>query len=156
MFQITKILCPTDFSEGSLAAISQASELAVQTQAAIYLLNVIPIPPALPTDPNFVLKVPEYERTLHAEAEKQLQELAEPLQVKGRRTRTFIGHGDAANEIVRIAEQEQVDLIVIATFGRTGWRRFAFGSVTEKVVRLAPCAVLTVRRRTTTVTECVA
>jgi nucleotide-binding universal stress UspA family protein len=61
------------------------------------------------------------------------------------RTRTVVGHGDPANEIVCIAEQEQIDLIVIATFGKTGWRRFAFGSVTEKVVRLASCPVLTVR-----------
>lgn len=153
MFPMKKILCPTDFSEGSSEAISLASELALQTRAEIYLVNVIPVQPALPTDPNFVFKVPEYERALHSEAEQHLQELAQTLHAQGIQTCTFIGHGDAANEIVRIAEREQVDLIVIATFGRTGWRRFAFGSVTEKVVRLASCPVLTVRGGTRTSAE---
>lgn len=54
-------------------------------------------------------------------------------------------NGDAASEIVRIAEEENVDMIVIATYGMTGWRRVAFGSVAERVVRLAKCPVLTTR-----------
>ncbi len=147
MFSMKKILCPTDFSEGSLAAVSQAGELVHQAGGVMYLVNVIPVQPGLPTDPNYVFKVPEYERTLHSEAEHQLQEIAQPLNARGVETRTFIGHGDAASEIVRIADQEDVDLIIISTYGNTGWRRFAFGSVTEKVVRLAQCPVLTVRNR---------
>lgn len=59
--------------------------------------------------------------------------------------RTIVGHGDVADEIVRIAETEKADLIVTATHGTTGWRRFVFGSVAEKVVRLAKCPVLTIR-----------
>ena len=153
MFPMKKILCPTDFSEGSHTAISQAGELAQEAGAVVYLVNVIPVQPALPTDPNFVFKVPEYERLLHAEAQQHLEKLAQPLTARGIPTRTFIEHGDAANEIVRIAEQENMDLIVISTYGKTGWRRFAFGSVTEKVVRLAPCPVLTVRNQPTTVAE---
>lgn len=77
--------------------------------------------------------------------QSRLGEIARELMEKGIRTNTFVRHGDAASEIVRIAEQQRVGLIVIATFGKTGWRRFAFGSVTEKVVRLAPCPVLTIR-----------
>ena len=53
--------------------------------------------------------------------------------------------GEAAQEIVDFAAREQIDLIVIATHGLTGWQHFLTGSVTEKVVRLAPCAVLTIR-----------
>ena len=53
--------------------------------------------------------------------------------------------GEAAKEIVAFAAREQIDLIVIATHGLTGWRHFLTGSVAEKVVRLAPCAVLTIR-----------
>lgn len=145
MFAIKKILCPTDFSEVSLVAVSRVEELARRTGAAVYLINVIPVQPVLPTDPNFGFNIPEYERHLHSEAEHGLRELAQPLHAQGIQTRTFIGHGDAADEIVRIAEQERVDLIVISTFGKTGWRRLAFGSVAEKVVRSAPCPVLTVR-----------
>jgi len=145
MVEIERILCPTDFSDGSLEALAQATNIALKSAAEIYLVHVIPILPALPNDPNFVFKVPEYERALHAETQKHLNDIAQGLIEKGIRTKTFVGHGDAASEIVRIAEQHKVGLIVIATFGKTGWRRFAFGSVTEKVVRLANCPVLTVR-----------
>ncbi len=48
-------------------------------------------------------------------------------------------------EILRIAEHDSADLIVISTHGMTGWHRLVFGSVTEKVVRLAPCPVLVLR-----------
>jgi len=51
---------------------------------------------------------------------------------------------EAAPEILRIADKEQVDFIVIASHGLTGWRRLVFGSVAEKVVRQAPCPVLTI------------
>ena len=145
MFEIKTILCPTDFSDGSLEALTQATDIARKFGAEIYLVHVLPILPALPDDPNFVFRVPEYERSLHGIAQKHLAEIATELTGKGIRTATFVGHGDAASEIVRIAEEQSVGLIVIATFGKTGWRRFAFGSVAERVVRLATCPVLTVR-----------
>jgi len=55
--------------------------------------------------------------------------------------------GDAAGEIIRAAETQKADMIVIATHGATGWQRPLFGSVAEKVVRLASCPVLTIRKR---------
>jgi len=140
-----KILCPTDFSEGSEAAISPASELAKQFGAVIYLLHVIPIQASLPAEPASSLNTLQANEIMHDEARKNLQDSAERLQHAGLTARTIIAIGDAAGAIVETAEQQQVDLIVIPTYGRTGWRRLAFGSVTEKVVRLAPCPVLTVR-----------
>jgi universal stress protein A len=59
-------------------------------------------------------------------------------------TRDLVSTGEAAPEILRIAQQEHVDLIVIASHGRTGWRRLVHGSVAEKVVRQATCPVLTI------------
>ncbi len=59
----------------------------------------------------------------------------------------MVGHGSAAEEIVLIAKNESVDLIVISTHGSTGIERFVFGSVAEKVVRLVECPVLTVRQQ---------
>lgn len=97
MFEFKRIVCPTDFSEGAEQAISQASEPAHRSGAEICLVNMIPIQPALPTDPNYVFSVPEYEQSLRSEAERRLQE--------GVRSRALVGHGDAAGEIVRIAEQ---------------------------------------------------
>jgi nucleotide-binding universal stress UspA family protein len=54
-------------------------------------------------------------------------------------------HGKPAHEIVSLASQEMADIIVIATQGESGWQRFVFGSVAEKVVRHADCPVLTIR-----------
>ena len=94
---------------------------------------------------TYVLKVPEYERLLHQDADEKLAQLVREMAKAGTQARTMVGHGDAASEIVRIAELEKADLIVIATHGTTGWRRFVFGSVAEKVVRRAKCPVLTRR-----------
>ncbi len=150
MLHLKKILCPLDFSEPSLEALVEASELATQFSAELLLAHVLPVLPALPPDPNFVFKVPEYERALHLDAEQNLRKLVESRLPKMTQVRTLIGHGDAGAEIVRIAKAEGVDLVVIATHGRTGWRHLAFGSVAEKVVRLASCSVLTVRRTAAT------
>jgi len=59
--------------------------------------------------------------------------------------RTKIIHEEAASGVLDLAEEEKADLIVIATHGRSGWRRFLFGSVAAKVVRYAVCPVLTIR-----------
>ena len=82
---------------------------------------------------------------LNADAEERLNEIVGEVTMPGTIIRTIVVHRDAASEIVRIAEKENVDMIVIATHGMTGWRRVVFGSVAEKVVRLAKCLVLTTR-----------
>jgi nucleotide-binding universal stress UspA family protein len=145
MLAIKTILCPTDFSEPSYEGLKYAIELATLFGADLCLTNVVLAIPPLPTNPNFVFEIPEYERGLHADAEHRLRELIEQRVPKSLKVQTVIGHGDAGGEIVRIAEDEQADLIVMATTGMTGFRHFLFGSVAEKVVRLAACPVLTVR-----------
>ena len=150
MLAIKTILCPTDFSEPSHEGLKYAIELATQFSAELCVVNVVPAVPPLPTNPNFVFEIPEYERGLHADAERRLRELIEQRVPKSLKSRTVIGHGDAGREIVRIAEDERADLIVMATTGLTGLRHILFGSVAEKVVRLAVCPVLTVRRRVPT------
>ena len=88
--------------------------------------------------------VPEYERLLRGEAEKQLAELAKTVTTV--KVHPILSQGDAADGILRAVDENQIDLIVIATAGHTGWDRVVFGSVAEKVVRRAKCPVLTVRR----------
>jgi nucleotide-binding universal stress UspA family protein len=145
MVTIKKILCPTDFSDRSLEGLRYAADLAQHFGAKLCLTNVVPAVPPLPTDPNISFAVPEYARALTKEADRKLRELVSLHVPKELDPRFIIGHGDAGTEIVRIAEEEGVDLIVIATQGLTGVRHFVFGSVAEKVVRLASCPVLTVR-----------
>lgn len=145
MLTIKTILSPTDFSEPSFEGLKYAIELATLFRADLCLTHVVPAVPPLPTNPNFVFEIPEYERGLHADAERKIRELIEQRVPKSLKVRTVIGHGDAGHEIVRIAEDERTDLIVMATTGTRGFRHVLFGSVAEKVVRLAACPVLTVR-----------
>jgi nucleotide-binding universal stress UspA family protein len=147
MLHIKTILCPTDFSEPAREALNVASDLAHHFGAELRLLHVVPVLPTLPPDPNFVFKVPEYERFLHTDAEKNLQTLKTELAAKSIQVTTSVTHGYAAEEIIRAAEAEKADMIVIATHGGTGWQHLIFGSVAEKVVRLASCPVLTIRKR---------
>ncbi len=144
MLSFKKILCPSDFSAASRAALTAAADLAASYKAELCLVHVIPVLPPAPPDPNFVLAVPEYERALHLDAERRLQALAQELCAKGISARTIIRHGDAGGEIVRAAAAETADLIVIATHGHTGWQHVMFGSVAEKVVRHARRPVLTI------------
>jgi len=147
MLPVKLIVCPTDFSGPACTCVSTASELAEHFNAELLLVNVIPALPAVPPDPNYVFKIPEYEQYLHADAETQLRKTRDELVSKNVRVRTQVGHGSAAEEIVLIAKTEGADLIVISTHGSTGFERWVFGSVAEKVVRLAECPVLTVRQK---------
>ena len=69
MFLLKTALCPTDLSEPSHEAIRITGELASQVGAGLLLVHVVPVLPALPNDPNYVFKVPEYERLLHKDAD---------------------------------------------------------------------------------------
>lgn len=93
--------------------------------------------------------VPLYEQELEVTSRKSLEEIINQLEWKELKVRLIVLRGNAADGIVGIADQENVDLIVIATRGRTGLDRLIFGSVAEKVVRLARCPVLTVAIKAT-------
>jgi universal stress protein A len=145
MLSIKKILVPTDFSDASLQGIAAAAELAGLFQAELLLANVVPVLPPKPTDPNFEFEVPEYEGILHKDAEAKLAELLRTSVPAAIKARSVLGHGSPAKEIIRLAEEEKIDLIVIATHGHSGWHHLILGSVAEKVIRHAPCPVFAVR-----------
>jgi nucleotide-binding universal stress UspA family protein len=143
-----KILCPTDFSEPSYEAIKVASELASHFAAEILLLHVV-TPVSVSPEVMLVppVTVPVSTQELEAPAKQSLEEMAGRLHLQGLRTRFIILRGDAADEIIQRAGRENVELISIATRGRTGLDRLFFDSVAEKVVRVARCPVLTVAGR---------
>jgi nucleotide-binding universal stress UspA family protein len=156
MLPFKKILCPTDFSESSYKALKVADELTLHFSAELTLVHIvsdIPSTAALPSPtasgpepiPSPGFNVKRYKEELDNKAKEALEEIISEKVSSRQQVQAVVAHGDAANEIVRIAEEENVDLIVIATHGRTGWRRFAFGSVAEKVVRHAPLPVLTIQ-----------
>jgi nucleotide-binding universal stress UspA family protein len=148
MFPLKKILCPTDFSEPSLLAINAATELAEISGAEIILVHAVPPPSPLPASAQLGTMVAfdtaaylQGMLTYGRESMKRLIEEKIPDKV---RVRSLVLAGSPSDEITRAAENEHVDLVVIATHGLTGWKRFIFGSVAERVVRLAPCPVLTI------------
>ena len=141
MLTIKKILCPTDFSEPSLKGLDYAVDLAAIFQAEIEVLYVLPMLPPAPMDPNISFEVPEFERLVHKDSEQKLQAIIDARIPKTVKAKAAVGHGSPAREIVRVAEDEKMDLIVVATHGHSGWHHLVLGSVAEKVIRLAHCPV---------------
>ncbi len=144
MLPADKIMAPTDFSKASRFAIRQASQLAEHFGAELVVAHVIE-PVSVPPDLDYGVDSPIYEPGLYRECEERLQDLVRSQMPEKIPVRTVLCYGDAPREICRIARDEGVDLIVLSTHGLTGWRHLVFGSVAEKVVRLAGCPVLTLR-----------
>jgi nucleotide-binding universal stress UspA family protein len=147
--EIRRILAPTDFSEPSKQAIAYALELAQTFGATLVLLHVVELPPY----PIEGLPPSQLGGTLLEDLEQQAtsdlaQVLANEAEVKVVR-RVVVGI--PYRKIVVVAADEKVDLIVMATHGRTGFNHLFVGSVAEKVVRTAPCPVLTIRPSSGTV-----
>ncbi len=144
MLTVKKILCPTDFSAASRRALELAVPIAEKFDAQIYLANVVPTIPHVAPSVTAHFDVPEYQRLLRSDAEKQMAELAKSISTV--KTHQIFKDGNAADGILKAADENQIDLIVIATAGATGWEHMVFGSVAEKVVRRARVPVLTIRR----------
>jgi nucleotide-binding universal stress UspA family protein len=145
MLKPSVILAPTDFSDPSRDAIATAAEFASRFGATLILAHVVQAIPKLPASVS-IFKEADYERSLHQEASRQMAELCAPYAKAGMSVQSEVGTAnDVGMELLRIGAHRAADMIVIATHGMTGWRELAFGSVTEKVVRMAPCAVLVLR-----------
>ncbi|ARA92554.1 hypothetical protein AWN76_004790 [Rhodothermaceae bacterium RA] len=143
MLQIKKILFPTDLSECAEDAFSQAAFLADRFEAELHVLHVV-VPHASPLHrlveddaPDEAQADAQFEWAVELDAERQQPERV-PL------IHRQVEHGSASAAIMAYAEDEDIDLIVMGTHGRSGVRRLVLGSVAEAVVREAPCPVLTV------------
>ncbi|MGA7854898.1 MAG: universal stress protein [Candidatus Acidiferrales bacterium] len=145
MFSAKVILSPVDFSDFSMQALEVAQDIAKRYGSELVLVHVTPVIPKL-EDHADIFTEGEYENKLIASAKQRLADIAAKLQKEGINARSTVSlSNDPAMEIIRVAESEKADLIVIATHGVTGWRRLAFGSVTDKLVRTASCSVLVLR-----------
>jgi nucleotide-binding universal stress UspA family protein len=150
MLPVKKILWTTDFSDPSYEALRAASELAHHFSAQLIVLHVIPPVPVLastghPGKDVLDEKAPSYNMELEALAREKLNQILDESVSKEIKTGATVLHGNISDEIVKFAEHENVDVIVTATHGESGWRRFLFGSVAEKVIRMAPCPVLSIQ-----------
>jgi nucleotide-binding universal stress UspA family protein len=143
--QFRHILAPTDFSDYSKKAVASALELAAKFGAKLSILHVIELPP-YPVE-GYV--PPSLSTTFLEDLERQATEdlaqlvpEAESAKVEVER---LIAVGTPYRKIIETAEAEHVDLIVMATAGRTGFSHLVMGSIAERVVRTASCPVLTIR-----------
>jgi nucleotide-binding universal stress UspA family protein len=139
-----KILVPLDFSTCSAEAIKAAGDVAGRYGAEVCLLHVYePINYAAPS--NYPFYVPGQLENILAECEKRLGDSKQEAQAAGiANSQSQLRQGVPATEIVEFAKKNGFDLIVMGTHGRTGFQHALIGSVAEKVIRRAPCAVLTV------------
>jgi nucleotide-binding universal stress UspA family protein len=146
MLPFKKILCATDFSELSYEAIKAASELALQFSAELCLLHVVsPVPLIAPVvDPTMVV-MPVDQEEQGISSKKLLDEVAQKWISEKLNVHPMIAHGQAADQITRVAEEENADLIILGTHGRKGLDHIIFGSVAEKVVRTSQLPVLTIQ-----------
>jgi len=140
----TRILVPIDFSSSSHTALEVATELADKFHAELVLLNVVPESPVVAL-PEGVSEASIVEAAKN-EAEGHLAKSKASLEGKGITVKTSIQVGyDVAGTILEAIETEKVDQVVISTHGLSGWYPTVFGSIAEKVIKLAPCPVLLLR-----------
>jgi universal stress protein A len=145
MLEWRNICCATDFSEASRLAMLKAAEIAGRLGADLELVHVHTPPPAAGTD--MLAAAADLGERAVVELEKTMAVWRDEAErIVRRAVRSSVVLGDAPNELVRLARDRPFDLVVVGTHGRRGLRRLVLGSVAERVVREAPCAVLVVRR----------
>lgn len=141
-----RVLCPTDFSEGSARARDEALALALAWDAELILVHVVEpvlVPEAygLPASQVAV----HLEREVREAAEQQLRAMKNELEKAGAKVRALVDEGAAAQRLVELAEEQHADLVVLATRGLTGLEHMLLGSTAERVVRRCACPVLAIK-----------
>jgi len=140
---VKKILAPIDFSEYSMEALRGAMELAKDLDSELHIVHVVA--------PHFALidKMREQAREtlMVEEAEEELARIRKDDCGNSARVVTQVMVGPPIPKLVEYAKEQQIDLILLATHGRTGIEHLMIGSVAEKLVRAAPCSVLVFRRQ---------
>lgn len=150
--KIQNILVPLDGSELSLSALEHATHLAKAMGGRLSLLRV---GTSLTAD---ALGIPELSQAFMAELTMQqartdialtqyLEGLAGPLREQGLEVEVLVESGDPATRIVEIAESEKVDLVVMSSHGRSGLKRWIYGSVAERVLHHVRCSLMVVRHQ---------
>ncbi|MEW5976122.1 MAG: universal stress protein [Acidobacteriota bacterium] len=145
MIEIKKILIPTDFSDYSQLALKYAIAMAESFKARIYLMHVCEHGMSGLGTEAYHFAVPEFFAEIAKNEQERLEEMAREVRDRGVEVETVFTTGRAYIDIVHKAKELDVDVITLATHGRQGLSHLVFGSTAEKVVRLAPCPVLTIK-----------
>jgi nucleotide-binding universal stress UspA family protein len=144
MPSIKKILAPIDFSEVSNRSLDYAVDLAAQIKAAVWVVHIYEIPVyAFPE--GAIITPPDIAADLADRAQKSLDAAVAARRDRGVQISGTLTNGGPREEILRLAKEGNVDLIVMGTHGRRGVPRAILGSVAERVIRMSDIPVLTIR-----------
>lgn len=138
--QFRNILCPVDFDDNSMQALDTAANLARESNGTVFVLHVVPMIVAPTGMPVYVDLYKGQEETARA----KLLEIAHK-RLAGIKHELLIHTGEPAGTILNAEKKTNADVIVMATHGRRGFKRFFLGSIAELVLRESICPVLTVR-----------
>lgn len=143
--EVARILCPTDFSEESVAAVRCAASIAEAHAAELLLIHAVePLPYPVEFGPLPAM-LADAEPTLLKRSREQLESLRQKEIGSAVKCRTLAELGIPEHAICDTAKREKCDLIVLSTHGRSGLSHLLLGSVAERVLRFAPCPVLSIK-----------
>lgn len=145
MINLRRILLPTDFSESARHAQRYAVSFAKEHSASLTLLHVVEAIPVGYASDLFPVPMAQVYQEIEGYAKEELAKLAAEVRSRGVEPREMVVQGKPVTEIVRVAREEEIDLIVLGAHGKGLLDKALFGSTTERVVRRAPCPVLTTR-----------
>lgn len=147
MIKVKKILCPTDFSEASYKALELACGYADHFAANLILLHVVPPVPTTIAgpEPAMAFDINSYEDHLINTNREHIKKIADEKVPEEIEVKPLIARGDPADEIIRVAQEEEADLTVISAKGHSTVKEFLFGSVAERVIKHSRNPVMSVR-----------
>jgi nucleotide-binding universal stress UspA family protein len=143
VINIKRILVPTDFSESARHALRYGQSFAKEYDAELLLLHVVENLTVGYASDLFPVPMAEVFEEISGYAKAELKKLGDEVRAKGLNTRELVIQGKPSAEIVRVALEETADIIVLGTHGKGMLDKAIFGSTAERVIRRAPCPVLT-------------
>src|SRR5512139_949659 len=138
-----KVLVAYDGSKPSKKALDKAAELAEKFKGDLLLLTVTE--PVCPVGYTSESDCEKMDKILNAETEALLEGIRKDLEKKALKVKTLVKKGSPADEIAKLSEREDVDLVVVGSHGRHGAKKFLLGSVSSRVSTHAPCSVFIVK-----------
>ena len=146
MIALKRVLIPVDFGENSAQVLHYGLDLAKKFDAEVHLLHIIEDRAAIAAGPDGFYRLPgETVVEMVEETQKKLEEVEFPEGFQEMGRTCHVSEGAPFVEIIQYAKKHDIDLIVMGTHGKTGIVHMLMGSVAERVVRKAPCPVLTIR-----------
>ena len=139
--QINRILCATDFSRFSQEVVNYGIQLAKEFHATLYICHIVDVP-TVSVYGEAVIGPIEHQNRFMEYARQEIENLVGDESIE---YQPLITLGIATDEITRLAQENIVDLVITATHGRSGLKRFFLGSVTERLMRTLPCPLLVLR-----------